>query len=656
MTKFHLLLTFTLFSFIGLSQPLTPEYESYDWEANPTHSVNETDTTQIVVLKRKLLREFIYNADNDLVEYQMEHHIIWLNSDQEIENNNKIYIPYSEENELVVNKARVIKKDGGAIDIDESKILFATDEESGQKHAYFTFEGIEKGSFIEYMFVLKKWPSSNRRVDAQSYYPVYNFSFDVYAPKNLIYAFKTYNGLSAIEVDTNVVDKRRYFIEEDTILGYPMESQSSVLAVKKYLIYKLDRNLANNASDISGYGTSAENAYQFLYATPSKADMKELSKLMKVTNAEKKTDEIAKIRAVEDYIKSKIFLIDAYSADLTTIGFILQNNIANSNGFVRLYARIFKELGIEAQLVMTCDRTDMKFDKEFESNVFIDEYLFYFPAIKMYMSPTELESRLGFPPPYLTNNNGLFIKEVKLGEYETGVGKIRFIDPLDYTKNGDTIRVEVSFDQADPTNTDVSIERATTGYYAMYLQTILHLVDEKDRGEILDDLIKYLNSDMELENRVAYNDNAESFGFKSLRVTGKSSTDVFVAKAGTKYLFKVGELIGPQMEMYQEKKRVLPVESDFMRNYHREIVFTIPDGYSISNLDELNIDEEKTQDGQVLFKFLSTYKKEGSKVTVTVDEYYTIMEIAPELYEAYRTIINSAADFNKIQLIMEKVN
>ena len=655
MTKYHALLFFSLFSFFGIAQ-LSPFYESYDWEANPTYSVNETDTTQIVVLKRKLVREFIYNADNELVEYQLEHHIIWLNSDQEIENNNKIYIPYSEENELVLNKARVIKMDGAAIEIDESKILFATDEDSGQKHAYFTFEGIEKGSFIEYLFVVKKWPSSNRRVDAQSYYPIYDFSFDLYSPRNLIYAFKTYNGLVAAEFDTNVVDKRRWFIEEDTILGYPMESQTSVLAVKRYLIYKLDRNLANNVSDISGYGKSAENAFKFLYADPSKADLKELNKLIKATNAEKQDTEVKKIRAVEDYIKSKIFWIDAYSSDLINIAFILQNNIANNSGFVRLYARIFKELGIEAQLVMTTDRTEMKFDNEFESDVFIDEYLFYFPSLKMYMSPIELESRLGFPPSYLTNNYGLFIKEVKLGEFSTGVGKIRFIDPIDYTKTGDTIRVELTFNQEDPTKTEVSVDRSTSGYYAMYLQPLLHLFDEKDREEILDDQLKYLNKNMELESRVVHNGDAESFGFKPLKVTGKSTTDVFVAKAGNKYLFKVGELIGPQMEMYQEKKRVLPVESDFMRNYHREIVFTIPDGYSISNLDELNIDAEETQSGKVLFKFLSTYKKEGAKVTVTVDEYYTMMEIAPELYEAYRTIINSAADFNKIQLIMEKVN
>jgi hypothetical protein len=55
-----------------------------------------------------------------------------------------------------------------------------------------------------------------------------------------------------------------------------------------------------------------------------------------------------------------------------------------------------------------------------------------------------------------------------------------------------------------------------------------------------------------------------------------------------------------------------------------------------------------------LFKFISTYKVEGNKVTITGVEFYTILEIAPELYEPYRKVINSAADFNKVTLIMEE--
>lgn len=653
MIKYPLCLFFILYSLVGEAQ-LSPFYESYEWEGSPNYSVNESDTAQIVVLKKKIVREFIYNAENNLEEYQLEHRIIWLNSDQEIENNNKIYIPYSEENELVLNKGRVIKADGKVMELDDSKILSAEDEETGQKYTYFTFEGIEKGSFIEYLFVLRKSPSSSRRIDVQNYYPIYNFSFDLYAPNNLYYKFKTYNGLSAIEPDTTSREKWRWFTQADTIPGLVIEDQSSYPAMKQFLIYKLDRNNANGVSDISGYGKSAENAYNFLYANPTKAESKQLNKLIKLIDIDKEADELQQIRAVEDYLKSKVFLIDGYSSELSDLSFILENNIANDIGFIRLYARVFKELGINTQLVMTSDRTELKFDKDFEADVFLNEYLFYFPKIKLYMSPVELESRLGFAPGNLTNNYGLFVKEVKLNDFQTGVGKIKFIEPVDYRKNADIILVDVTFDPEDPTNTEIAVDRSTSGYYAMFLQTILHLLDDKDREEVLDDQIKYLNKDLELHDRVVYNDNAESFGFEPFRVTAKSSTDVFVAKAGEKYLFKVGELIGPQMEMYQEKKRVLPVETEFVRNYHREITFSIPEGYSIVNLDDLNISNETEQNGEVLFTFTSSYKKVGNKVTVTVDEYYTILEIVPELYEDYRKIINSAADFNKVKLIMEK--
>jgi hypothetical protein len=142
---------------------------------------------------------------------------------------------------------------------------------------------------------------------------------------------------------------------------------------------------------------------------------------------------------------------------------------------------------------------------------------------------------------------------------------------------------------------------------------------------------------------------------KPLVISANVNTDKFLEVAGMKYLFKVGELIGPQMELYQEEKRELPVQSDYNRAYHRELTFNIPEGYKIVNLEDINMDvTHKTKD-KVDLAFVSTFKQEGNTIKVTIDEFYELMDMPKEEYESYQAVVNAAADFNKIVLIYEPI-
>ena len=132
-----------------------PFYESYNWEITPSYQIEGLDN-DMVAIKDKVVTEF-YFEDQNLTEYYLEHKILWLNSDDRIEEYNKIYLPFSNNATLHVSKARVIKKTGEVIELDESKILSAENEESGRKYKYFALEGIEKESIIEYYYVVKRY-------------------------------------------------------------------------------------------------------------------------------------------------------------------------------------------------------------------------------------------------------------------------------------------------------------------------------------------------------------------------------------------------------------------------------------------------------------------------------------------------------------------
>ena len=108
------------------------------------------------------------------------------------------------------------------------------------------------------------------------------------------------------------------------------------------------------------------------------------------------------------------------------------------------------------------------------------------------------------------------------------------------------------------------------------------------------------------------------------------------------------------MELYQENERVSPLENEFRRTYERTINITIPEGYTIANLDDINIENEYIEKGETLLSFKSYYELNGNILKITADEYYKTNHIPVAIYEDYRRVINSAADFNKVTLVLVK--
>ena len=304
-------------------------------------------------------------------------------------------------------------------------------------------------------------------------------------------------------------------------------------------------------------------------------------------------------------------------------------------------------------MVLTCDRQELKFDKNFEANNFLTDFLIYFNKTKKYISPTDLNSRYGFPPAYLTDNYGLFIKEVKVGDFVSGLGKVKYIKPIKAENTVDKMVLDVDFEKDNISKCMVKLDRSMGGYYAMYFQPFIHLI--KDKDELIEGFAKSISEDLDITSKALKNDDPQLFGVKPIHFLIDFNSDIFIEKAGRKYLFKAGDLIGRQMELYQEKDRVLPVENEFTRSYYRTINIKIPEGYKIANLDDIIIKNTFIKEGEELLIFDSYYEINDDILSITADEHYRENIIQTENYEAYRTVINSAADFNKLVLVFEPI-
>lgn len=631
-----------------------PFYENYSWDENPNYEGLIDVSQPMIAVKDKYAIEFAYTNENSLTEYYLEHQVLWLNSDDKIEAYNKIYLPYSSTSELLVSRARVINKKGKIIVLDDSKILTAKDEETGKQYRYFAFEGIEKGSFIEYYYVEKKSPSyKGTAFRLQTSFEKRNVEFDLYSPNNLVFEFKSYNNIPTITKDTLSKDKLHWKLSLNKLKGLTEEKQSPYQALRGSIVYKLDKNLENNSNDISSYGIVAQNIYAFYYAKPSKKSENLINKYTSDALSDQDKDEDSKIRSLDRYIKTNVFLSEGNSEELKDLSEVLDKKVANTTGMIKLYVALLNSLNIKHEMVITSNRERIIFDKEFEANNFLTDFLFYFPQSKSYLSPTDTSTRYGFPPADLTGNYGLFIKEVTVGDFKSGLGKIKYIESLGADKTTDRMIIDVSFNENNISKNKIKLDRSFTGYYAMPLQPYMHLAKEKDKEKLIEGLAKSINENIQITKKDVINDSPEQFGIKPLEFIVDLESDAFTEKAGKKYLFKVGELIGRQIQMYQEKERTLPFEDEFNRCYYRTINIKLPKGYKIANLDDLNINNTYEKGGEELLSFKSYYELKGDVLSITADEHYRINVIDTSIFEDYRKVINSAADFNKITLVLE---
>ena len=630
-----------------------PYFESYDWEENPSYAVEEGNTDDMIAVKEKTVTEF-YFQKKDLVEYFLEHKVLWLNSDDAIEEYNKIYLPFSSRAELQVNKARVITPEGKLINLDQSKILTAEDEETGRTYKYYALEGITKGSFIEYMYVVKRPPSyTGDKVYIQDSYKKNKVEFDLFSPSNLLFKFKSFNDLPTVERDTLTTEKLHYKLHVVKVEKLESEYQAPYNASRAFLVYKMDKNTVGKGNDMVSYSNVSQNLYSTYYPDYSKKTKGLLKDFIDELELPENADEESISRKLDFFIKTNVYSQDVYSDDLKDLDQILTKKVANETGIIKLYIAVLRSLNVKHQLVLTTDRKQMKFDTEFEATNFLTDFLLYFPKSKKYLSPNASGTRFGFPMPYMMDNYGLFMKEVVIGDFKSAVGKIKYIEPVKAEEIVDVMKVTIDFNTENLTENIVNFDRAFSGYYAMNIQPFMHLIQGGKRDELVDNLIENITKELEIQSRKIVNDDSELFGLKPLQFIVDFTTEAFVEKAGRKYLFKLGDLIGQQVQLYQEKERVLPLEEQFHRSYFRTLTINIPEGYKITNLDDINIDNSYVKNDKELFSFKSSYQLQGNTLTVTADEHYRENIVTVPMYEEYRTVINSAADFNKIVLLLE---
>jgi len=633
-----------------IAQNTTPR--NYDWdEVRPRIQLTSDEESQpSLILKHYIGHEYTYDDQSqDLIFYETVHKIIRVNSDDAIQSNNKVYISTENVLDLIQLKARSLNSNGEMVLSDRSNIKELKEE--GTTFKIFAVEGVEKGSEIEFVYTKKMQPRYFGREYIQSKTPAKTVRFQLVSPSNLIFSLKGYNGLVA-PPDT-IIDGKRYWDKEiENIPELRKEAYSFFDAKRMRLEYKLSYNTLQGNNRLLTWSDASSRIYSNIYGT-LKEEEKEIQKLVKSLKL-KGLSEPEKIVLIENFIKSNFALQDGHTADFENLEAIVRNKYASKRGIVRLFTALFKQAGIGHELVMTSDRTKVKFDPDFDSWNYLVHYVFYMTQSDKFLSPVDPEYRYGMIPYNLTHNYGLFIKEVSIGEFESGVGEIKYIPALDYLKNYDNMRIEVGFSD-DMSKSILGIKRELGGYSAVYIQPYYSFLPKDKQREVGESYIKLSASDAQFSTLEVQNGESNLSPLEApFIIMSKLESASLIERAGNKFLFKLGDVIGPQTELYQEYERVLGVENDFNRLYDRNIKIRIPEGYRVKNLDDIKLDVSHQKDGETVFLFKSDYQINGNVVDVQIDEYYKVIEREVEFFEEFRKVINAAADFNKVTLVLER--
>ncbi len=641
-----LIVTSTQFS---IAQDL--EFKKIKWDENPpVPSTTGNAAYAGEVLFSHAVIEYRYDEKGDLKKYYGIHKKIRINEENFVQSVNKIYIPYNQK-DIVLFQSRAISKTGAVKETSLDKLKEI--EEDGSKYKIVAVEGLEKGGEVEYLFCYQTAPKYYLSENLQLKIPVYEEKVEIISPENLKFAGKLINA-EGVSNDTVIDEKRFLSFQLKDIPPFEDEKYTAQDANEVRLDYKLNYNTSKSKDKLFSWGESGKRTFDAFHIG-QEASLKDVKKFIAKLDLKNLSLE-EQLFKIEAAIKTDI-AINSEAETIENVGTIIKNKFGNKDDITRLFLFVLEDLGIKYELVVTCNRFDKKFDPQFETWDFLEEYLIYFPELKKFIDPSNRLSRLYYAPFSNAGNNGLFIKPVSLGNIKSGAASVKMIETPVIDGQLTASECEIRIENSETTK--IKYYQGMYGYYADSYRPIYYFTDEKNKKEFAEGTIKSMfSNDIKIENMVVNNfniDNPVEFN-KPFEIRADVSSTALIEKANETLLLKIGETIGPQEQMYNEKPRAYPIELSFPHQYKRKIILHIPQGYKLKGAENLKINIEFSDNGKKLFGFTSDYTIKDDVLTAEVHEFYTQIYYPKTFYEDFKKVINAAADFNKIVLLLEKTN
>ena len=202
----------------------------------------------------------------------------------------------------------------------------------------------------------------------------------------------------------------------------------------------------------------------------------------------------------------------------------------------------------------------------------------------------------------------------------------------------------------------INIKNTFGGFSAVDMLPLFIYLENEKRDEFAKQIIRLNDKEDKITNFKYENNEFSSLTKKKpLAISATIYATNNLEKAGDKYIFRIGELIGRQSELYQESPRQFDIDFNNPHQFTRHLNIKIPSGYKAINLDKLNINVIYKEGTNEICKFVSEYKLNGDMLSVTIFEVYHTSHVSKKYYSEYSKVVNAAADFNKVVILFEKI-
>ena len=622
-------------------------YKTYDWEATPSlHDITEEEAEQssVGILKKHIVEYSKGMFGQSLKSFETTHTITRVNDERGIDRHNTVYIPMYGVKNIVDIKARTINPEGKITFLDKDHIKEVNNVDDYGDFKIFAISGAELNSEIEMLYTVEKDYDLHGFKVIQSDYPIKNAEF-IYITGDLNSKVKVYRTEENFQTDLIDGKVAKHLILKD-IPAMVEEEYATPNANKIEVVFQCYPEGQNITQEMFWNNVVNNVGPQFFPELPNELVKNDLPNVRKDYTD---LDTFKMVTLLDEYMKTNFNIVQNNNPELSDLDQILKNKNTSEFGILKAYAHYLKALNIEYEIVITSNRYTYKFDPDFFNPNALRDFLIYIPSEKKYLAPNSIEYRLGEAPPNILGNYGLFITE----SFEYYFSKITQTDP-DFSRT--KRKIDINFDE-DIESVVVNQNHEYTGHWSALYRAVATLSPEQSKKEFEDNVTA---SGIEDKVILAYNTKHEDIMQleynKPYIIEANFSSESLLEEAGDSYIFQIGKVIGTQSELYQETKRVNPIEMNYPNQYDYTITVNIPDGYTAEGLDALNIDKSYISvRGHKLCKFESGYKLEGNKLIITIQEFYKSNEYDLNRYEEFREVINAASDFNKAAILLKAI-
>jgi len=607
------------------------EVKNYEWEENPTFKTipSEFEKYPAVVLKDYRLNQnrasqYAYKG------FVVKHVAIKINTDEGINEFNKVSINKKFVRDYRDLKARVIKPNGKIEILPENKII----ENDKTDEKQFVFESVEKGDILEYYYVIKDMPDFSGAEYFQRTIPVLEAKFQINksVAAGETFAFG-YNGMK------NESTNKYHIFTATNLPAFKEEINATNYANLAKVYYYSDANSHYN------YNSYYNSLVLYANGTNAKSMIRDFIEELKLDDTSISLDE--RLKTMDIYLKENIKLEQQYNYKK-----VFDDKKINPSMVLYLYKDVLDFLKVKYNFVVSTNRFNDKLDKENVVPATLSEILIYIPETKKHLSPFYYWMPYGSPNSDCVDNDAISFETIKNKTDFTFI-KINGVSMDDNIVNTNS---EITIDD-DMETVFVNKKMSVTGYRSYYYRHVMKFIKEdKIKDYIKDEVFEDIDVDLkkyEIKNKeYKFNyDKNNPFTFE----TQTKIKEAWIENAGKNYLFSIGKVLGKQTDLYQETERKQDIDLYYPKKYMHSIKFNIPKGYVVKDVHNLVFNKQiKNDNKDVIGSFVSTAKIQDNTIQINIEEFYNFTHLEKERYNEYRDLINTAFDFYKSSVVLSK--